>query len=34
MMKVKMVMTMMFINNDHDYVKERTIMRMTMTKIE
>jgi len=26
-------MTMMFINNGHDYVKERTTMRMTMTEI-
>ena len=29
---IKMIMTMMFINNDHDYVKERNTMRMTKIK--
>ena len=33
-MIIKMIMTMMFINNDHDYVKERNTMTMTMTKIK
>ena len=31
---IKMIMTIMFINNDHDYVKERNTMTRTMTKIK
>ena len=34
MIIIKVIMTMMFINNDHDYVKERNTMTMTMTKIK